>query len=54
MLLDAEENLAALFEMEYCPVAADVLLNDGDRIVMDEINFTVMHTPDIRLVRQFF
>ena len=45
MLLDAEENLAALFEMEYCPVAADVLLTDGDRIVVDEISFTVMHTP---------
>jgi len=41
----AEENLAALFGTGYQPVSADRLLQDGDTVSVDEITFTVVHTP---------
>lgn len=45
MLTDPQENLAALFGMEYLPVFADTVVSEGDRIALDELSFTVLHTP---------
>ena len=45
MLLEAAENLALLFEIDYEPVSADVLIKDGDCIELDELRFAVLHTP---------
>ncbi len=45
MLTSPVKNLAAMFGEDYRPVAADVLLQDGDRAVLDELVFQVIHTP---------
>lgn len=45
MLTSAEQNLAAMFGESYQPVQPDLLLRDGDKITLDELAFTVLHTP---------
>lgn len=45
MLTDPRENLAALFGMEYLPVSADTVVSEGEVIALDELSFTVLHTP---------
>ncbi len=45
MLESAAKNMAALFRVPYTPVKADRLLRDGDTIMLDELCFTVLHTP---------
>lgn len=45
MLNDPVKNLASPFRMAYQPVSPDHTFSDGSRISLDEITFTVMHTP---------
>ncbi|WMJ22390.1 MBL fold metallo-hydrolase [Paludicola sp. MB14-C6] len=47
ILLDPTKNVAIHFiEMnEFKPVQADVLLQDGDSVVLDEVTLQVIHTP---------
>lgn len=45
MLNDPVKNLASPFRMAYQPVSPDHIFSDGSRISLDEITFTVMHTP---------
>lgn len=45
MLNDTVKNLAAPFRMDYQSVASDHTFSDGSKITLDEISFTVMHTP---------
>lgn len=45
MLNDSVKNLASPFRMAYQPVSPDHTFSDASRISLDEITFTVMHTP---------
>ena len=45
MLSDPVKNLASPFRMAYQPVSPDHTFSDGSQISLDEITFTVMHTP---------
>lgn len=45
MLNDPVKNLASPFRMAYQPVSPDHTFSDASRISLDEITFTVMHTP---------
>ncbi len=45
MLASGEENLASYFGAEYLPVTPDHTLVDGETITLDELCFTVLHTP---------
>lgn len=47
MMTDSVKNLAAMFEDTeiFAGVEADVLLNDGDIIEVDEVKLKLMHTP---------
>lgn len=42
---DRDLCLASMFEEDFEPLAADVLLQDGDTVELDELQFHVLHTP---------
>lgn len=45
MLNDPVKNLASPFRMTYQPTSADHTFSDGGQISLDEVTFTIMHTP---------
>ena len=45
MLESGDENLASYFGAQYLPVTPDHTLVDGETITLDELCFTVLHTP---------
>ena len=45
MLSDAEKCLAHSFTRDFIPFNADIIVNDGDEITVDELAFKFMATP---------
>ncbi len=45
MLSDGRKNLSAAFGKPYPPMTAERLVQDGDIVTLDELSFTVLHTP---------
>lgn len=45
MLNDAEKCLAHSFTRDFTPFNADVIVNDGDEVSLDELTFKFMATP---------
>lgn len=45
MLEDPRKNLASYFNAPYVPTKPDVIVQDGDTVVLDDISLNVLHTP---------
>jgi len=45
MLTDNKKNLSAFLDMQLPPLPADLLLEDGDELILGGLSFKVIHTP---------